>query len=67
LKRSIFLGWSLIFLVLGCETAWANEQAVAQAILKRVELQRNLGTLVIAGHSIASRHVLPKLYERRAE
>jgi murein L,D-transpeptidase YcbB/YkuD len=39
---------------------------VARSILSRVELQRSSGDLVVNGQPVASRHVLPRLYERRA-
>jgi murein L,D-transpeptidase YcbB/YkuD len=65
-KKSVLLIGGLIFSALWCAIGWADEQAVARAILTRVELQRNRGALVIAGDPIASRHVLPELYERRA-
>ena len=65
-KKSVLLIGGLIFSALWCAIGWADEQAVARAILTRVEAQRNRGALVIAGNSIASRHVLPEFYERRA-
>lgn len=65
-KKSILLAWSILFIVSGCGNASADEQGVARDILARVELQRNRGNLIIDGHPVASRHVLPRLYERRA-
>jgi murein L,D-transpeptidase YcbB/YkuD len=66
LKKSFCLFGGLIGLCLWCAWGWADDQAVARSILSRVDLLRNRENLVIAGHPIASRHVLPQLYERRA-
>jgi murein L,D-transpeptidase YcbB/YkuD len=64
-KIALFIG-SLVIWSLSCAIGWAGDAAVAGSILSRVELQRNRGNLIIAGHPIASRHVLPRIYERRA-
>ncbi|MCU0605469.1 MAG: L,D-transpeptidase family protein [Desulfobacterales bacterium] len=66
MKKSFCLFGGLIGLCLWCAWGWADDQAVARSILSRVDLLRNRENLVIAGHPIASRHVLPQLYERRA-
>jgi murein L,D-transpeptidase YcbB/YkuD len=65
LKRSCLVVSILVSFVC-CGGGWADDQAVARSILSRVELQRSSGDLVINGQPVASRHVLPRLYERRA-
>ena len=65
LKRSCLVVSILVSFVC-CGAGWADDQAVARSILSRVELQRSSGDLVINGQPVASRHVLPRLYERRA-
>ncbi len=66
LKKFFLLFGSLAGICLWCACGWADDQADARSILSRVDLLRHRGNLVIAGHPIASRHVLPQLYERRA-
>jgi murein L,D-transpeptidase YcbB/YkuD len=65
LKRSCLVV-SILVSFLCCGAGWADDQAVARSILSRVELQRSSGDLVVNGQPVASRHVLPRLYERRA-
>ncbi len=65
LKRSCLVVSILVSFVC-CGAGWADDQAVARSILSRVELQRSSGDLVVNGQPVASRHVLPRLYERRA-
>ncbi len=66
IKKIAFLFGRFILGVLWCTSGWADDAAVARSILSRVELQQSRGNLAIAGYPIASRHVLPRIYECRA-